>query len=151
MNHYIIVVAESKGTGEDLTAREIFGLLIPLKVWDFREEASGIKNIKAGDKIIFYLAGLNARYFAGSATVASDIYIKRKGSPDPLKEKGKRYFPKRIDLKDIKVWKEPLPIKPLIQRLDFIKNKDSYGLYMRRTALSISEKDYKVVMKAAGS
>lgn len=77
MSYYIIVVADSKGSGEDLTAREIFDLLIPMKVWDFREGASGIKNIKAGDKIVFYIAGLNARYFIGSATVASDISMKR--------------------------------------------------------------------------
>jgi len=150
MGCYIIVVADSKGAGEDLTAQEIFDMLIPLKVWDFREDAAGIKNLKAGDKVVFYLGGLKARYFAGAAILASDIYVKRKGNPDPLRAKGKDYFTRRAELKEVKVWEKPVPIKPLIPKLGFIKNKDRYGVYMRRTAISIPEEDYRGILEAAG-
>jgi predicted RNA-binding protein len=149
MHYYIIVVADNKGVGEDLSSREIFDLLLPLQVWDFHESAAGIKGLGKGDKLVFYLGGLKNQVFAGMASVASDIYRKSEKEPDPLRTKGKTNFGKRIQLEGVHVFERPLQIKGLIDKLDFIKRKDNYGLYIRRTAVSVPEADFDMIVREA--
>jgi len=75
--------------------------------------------------------------FLGKAEVASKIK-KGEGKID--------YF---VSLKNIEAWKKPVKIKPLVGKLNFIKDKNVWGRHMQGGVRSLSGKDFSTVVKDA--
>ena len=50
-----------------------------------------------------------------------------------------------LELDEISVWKNGVLIKPLIPNLDFIINKNNWGVYFQGGVMSISSKDFKTI------
>jgi len=51
-------------------------------------------------------------------------------------------FPFRVDIKEINLWSERVPIGEVIDKLDFIKDKKNYGLYLRLSNKIIDKIDF---------
>lgn len=104
------------------------------KEWPIYIFTPNRKKLKAGDKVIIYLAGYEGRKFMGNCTLNSAI---------KKKEKGLDYS---VDLTQITIWKRHLDIHDVLADLVFVKNKDSWGSYFQRGVVSISEKDYRLIL-----
>jgi len=107
------------------------------KEWPIYHYTPNRKRLRAGDKVIFYLAGTGGSKFAGNCTLSSKL----KG-----KESGLDYT---VDLADIAVWKTLLDVHDVLEDLIFVSRKDSWGSYFQGGAISIHEKDYKLILSKA--
>jgi predicted RNA-binding protein with PUA-like domain len=141
MNYWIFVIV-----GEN--APEIFNLLLGKKNWGFWKTSQTRKKIEAlkiGDKAVFYIGGQKGKYLAGEATLISDL-----SKPD----RSSLNFPERgpldglVYFDEINLWdNKPVYLTDEFTRekLDFIKNKNKWGIAFRQSLLSISENEYKQI------
>lgn len=125
------------------TAEEIMNFLLEKNKWAFSLNAPNLKYLNEGDRAVIYLAGKGRRYFWADLTIASTPYEVR---PEPNEPDWLTMFPIRIDIRDIKIWTERLPIGDVLAQLDFITDKKNYGLYFRQSNRIIEERDYSLIL-----
>lgn len=103
--------------------------------------------VRKGDKALIYIM----REFAvcGEYQIASDVYTDdaRIFSSPPTNPH--ETFPLRLDLECLTPSAAPIPFKPLIPKLSFIKNKANWGGTLQGNALlNIPEKDYATIVSS---
>ena len=125
LNCWIFVLT---GTDEEFQRR------IEMEKWPIFRKTTYRQQVHESDKVVFYKAGEGNKKFLGTATVSSE-----------LKPEGKTDF--FLNLKEIDVWKKPKPIHQMLDKLDFIKNKAHWGIYMQGGVTKLSEKDYVLITK----
>jgi len=59
---------------------------------------------------------------------------------------GDEVFPFRFRLKQVKIFKEPVEIKPLIPKLGFVTNKTMWSGHFRTAMREIPEEDYRKIV-----
>lgn len=59
-----------------------------------------------------------------------------------LPQMGEEIFPYRFRLKPVKVFKNPIELKPLIPKLGFVTNKTMWSGHFRQAMREIPEEDY---------
>ena len=91
------------------------------------------KRIRADDLAIFYKAGAGGQKIIGKATTASAI----------ISIDGKLDF--YVKLKDVEQCND-VSIRPLVKKLEFIKNKQQWGGYLQGGVRPITEKDYETIV-----
>lgn len=112
-----------------------------------------IARVKKGDTLLMYTmqeivdgevipSAITGIYDASSEVYEDDspIFI----TPKAL---GSEVFPIRIKLKPIKIFKEPIPFKPLVPKMTFIKNKTMWSGSIRTAMRVIPEEDYQTIIK----
>ena len=123
MNRWIFVI---KGSDEEFQSR------VKTKKWPIFNKTQNRKKLAIGDFIVFYKAGINGQRFLGSATIKTE-----------LKEQTTfKYF---LEMDKISVWKNPVAMKQIIAKLDFVKNKNSWGNYFQGGVRAVSEKDFFII------
>lgn len=147
--HYIFVAA-GLSHAPYTPGREIVSTLLALGIWLASPKTPFQKVIRAGDKAIFYVGGSKAHYFLGQATVAGPAAAVEAGDEVALERLGLVGFAKRIPLRGVHLWREALPLRPLVDRLNFVKNKRYYGLNLIKSVVRISEEDYWWIVGQSG-
>lgn len=61
---------------------------------------------------------------------------------------GNEVFPYRFRLKPVKIFKNPVELKPLIPELGFITNKTMWSGHFRQAMREIPEEDYQKIIAA---
>lgn len=112
---------------------EEFASRVKSKTWPVYTYTANRRRIQKGDKVAFYKAGDGNKAVLGTAETSSAI--------EPVD--GKMDF--AVSLTGIRVWKKPIPMKPLVVELDFVGNKEQWGRYMQGGVIRISEKDYNTI------
>lgn len=106
--------------------------------------ASRLKRLSKGDRIVFYSprtemrAGEPLQRFTAIGEVLDDTPYEVQMAPD--------FRPARRRLKFFSC--EGAPIRPLIESLEFIRNKKSWGFTFRRGFFEIGETDFKTIAGA---
>jgi predicted RNA-binding protein len=151
MNHWLAI--SNKKNWEIIQSKNIWG--------GPKRNRNSINNVKMGDKITIYVSSIRKKNqiipasIMGSFEVISNVFEDE--TPVFLSPKATRLktehnsekFPYRIKLKPIKIFKEPLEFKPLVQKLTFIANKKYWMCSIRGLAIrNISEKDYNFIMNS---
>lgn len=135
MNYYVFQVSDQSNYGKQRTAQEVFDFLVKGRsAWGFGYHTPNRKAIEPGDKVLFYLTGLNNQLFVGAATLKTGAY-------EDKSDESKDWYldPKtlRIDLDEVKIFSEP-------------KSRKSFKSIEWRPAQGgsskISEHDYKIIM-----
>ena len=136
MNYYIIQLSDQNKDGKKITALEIFNHLVrDNNVWAFGQRTPNRKRIQKGDKVLFYVTGLDNQYFIGSATLESGAY-----QGGDISEILKTYDNKeayRIDLSDVQLFSEPKYRKSIVN-LEWQPNMGGSS--------KISEADYNLII-----
>ncbi len=111
-----------------------------------------ISKVKPGDKLVIY--GIQERInknevleprIYGIFEAVSEVY---KDNKRIFKSKTGESFPYRIKIKPTIVCEKPLEFKPLIGKLEFIKNKKRWNTHLFGRAMrELPEKDYKLIEK----
>lgn len=96
---------------------------------------SRLERLSCGDAVVFYSGSPDQR-FTGIARVADDEAF-------PI-EKSWRRRVRYLECQDA-------PVQPLINDLEFITNKKSWGVAFRRGFFEIGEADYRKIAEAMGA
>ena len=126
MQHWIFVMT---GTVYDFNKR-IDGGKWPIYTLTRRR-----KDLKPGDKIVFYLAGLHNMKLLGTAKISSKLHVDK-------------VHDFTVDISDVAIWKKPKPMKELVSSLGFIKNKSNWGLSIQGGVVSLPPQDYETIISA---
>ena len=123
MNLWIFVIKDSD---------DEFQNRIKNKQWPIYHKTRNRKKISIGDHVLFYKAGINGQRFLGNAIIKTNL---------------KKYtmFDYFLELDEISIWKNSVLIKPLIPDLNFIINKNNWGVYFQGGVMSISSKDFNTI------
>ena len=103
-----------------------------------------LKKMKAGDFLIYYAPKIEL----GKDEICQKfIAVGKIKTGEPYQVKLSADFePYRVDVKYFKA--DEAEIKPLIEDLEFIKNKQSWGYAFRFGQVEISEHDFKMIAEA---
>lgn len=141
---YYIFFINNIELGEKVwTAEEIMKFLLENNLWAFSANAPNLKYLAEGEKVVIYLAGRGNRLFAADFTIASKPHEVK---PEPSDPDWLEMFPVRVDITDVKLWAQKIPIGDIIAQIDFIKDKKNYGLYFRQSTRVVEEKDFLVIL-----
>lgn len=141
--YYIFFINNVEFGEKFYTATDIMSYLLENRIWALSFTAPNLKKMDEGDKVVVYLAGRENRFFTADFTIASKPYEANPLSDDP---EWLSMFPIRINIRDIKLWTEKLPIGDVIGQLDFIKDKKNYGLYFRQSTRIIDAEDFAKIV-----
>ena len=141
MNYWIFVHSEENvdETFQQLIKAGDFGFITK------KPTRKKIESLKKYDVIIFYLGGSRGGYFSGEAKLTSDVH-------EPTREYIGRQREDRmdamVDFGDVDLWgdkKVYLTDRSTRDKLDFIKNKDNWGMAVGQSVVKITEDDYKQI------
>jgi len=138
-----------------ITNEENWEIIKKNKIWGVAEKHQNtISKVKKGDRCLIYVKQekigdeLKESRIVGEYEVISEVFKDSKRifkSPPNMRNES---FPYRIKLKPIKVFKKPIEFKPLIPKLNFIKNKRKWsGHLMGRAMRQIPEEDYRLIVE----
>jgi EVE domain len=108
------------------------------------EKATGLKRMAKGDRIVFYSPRTE---LDGGAPLQSFTALGEIADDEPYQvEMTTDFHPwrRRVTFSA----SEEAPIRPLIESLDFIRNKKSWGFVFRRGLFEISEADFHTIERA---
>ena len=146
MDYWIFTVTQHKTAGKVLTAAEIFDRRMKDCFWGLGEKTPNRRNLKKGDKAIFYI-GIPEKVFAGTATLASSCF-KLKNSQKDEYGHGNPFY--RADygvvLEEIDIWHNPKPVDKLVSLLEFIENKEFWFSYFQGGVRQVTEADFRTII-----
>jgi predicted RNA-binding protein len=144
--HYLIVVNDIQHGGKVAKAEEIWEFLVSRGVWIFPEHAPHVKKLQRDNRLIFYMAGKQGGgVFVGEATIASDVTPLEGRLKGEVQGLGLTWFTRVVELKTLKRFDPPRPIRPLIAKLTFIKDKKNYGLSLRQGVRRLAVRDAAMI------
>lgn len=89
--------------------------------------------LSEGDKILFYQGGEEGGKVIASAELASGLQSENDDN--------------FVKIKNFEVWKKPVDMRALIDKLSFIKNKQHWGVYLQGGIVKIAGTDYNLIMR----
>lgn len=113
-----------------------------------------IARVKKGDTLLMYTMQEIAdgevipSAVTGIYEASSEVYEDNSSIFVAPKAIGSEVFPLRVKVKPVKIFKEPIPFKPLVPKLTFIKNKTMWSGSIRTAMRVIPEEDYQTIIKA---
>ncbi|MEM2873090.1 MAG: EVE domain-containing protein [Nitrososphaerales archaeon] len=148
-NKWIFVVVDHRTDDKIIKAIDVLKDRVKEKFWSLNENSGNFNRIRKGDKVIFYMGGREGQKLMGRCTLASEPYPLTSEQKRQIEGYPSSMFSHSVSLKDIKMWKEPLPIVDLKEELAFIKNKDLWRKYFRRSIIPLSDEDYNTILSRA--
>ena len=142
-DYLILVSSDGKKTG-----LEIFNDRIEKNKWPIYDKTPQLLNVKTGKNVIFYIAGSGEKKqnFIGTAKIKK-IISAQNDIVDPNQELRKVLF--YIRFENFRFFSKSIHIKDHIEKLDFIKNKEKYGLYFQGGICKIDEKSHNYIVNCS--
>jgi len=145
MNYWIFV-----HKGEKVDAAKTFRNIVNLGNWVFmvtKPIKNKIMSLRKDDIIVFYLGGNNCKYFAGETKLVTNAERPtRESIGDPVDYKSD-YM---VSFDVITEWdrkRTDLTNRDIRDKLNFIKNKDNWGMTFGQSIIRITERDYNDIKK----
>jgi len=104
------------------------------KRWSIGRKTPNRGRLSEGDKTLFYQGGEDGGKVIASAELASSL--QQHENADSF-----------VKIKNFEVWKKPIDIRALTDKLSFIKNKRHWGVYLQGGIVKISEVDYNKIIR----
>lgn len=145
--YFVFIVNDAQGSHGRMQARQIYDELMKFAGWGIGQHTPSRKELCQGSRVVFYQAGKGGQCFIGTATMASEL---RPMSADRAAERravGIEPAKYDLDLTDVDIWKESKPVVDMVQRLEFISNKDHYGVHFQGGVKRVSEADYYTIIE----
>lgn len=134
-----------------VTTEENWRIIREKNVWGVPSRSKKvIESVRKGDKLVFYViqskeddkklpSRIVAVYEAASESYYDDTPL--------FKSYKRKMFPYRIKIKPIKIAKDPIIFKNLVDKLSFIRNKRYWTVYFRRAMFEIPSEDFEKIMR----
>ena len=116
-----------------------------------------INKLKLEDTLVMYIMQeivnkeIIPSAISGIYRVISSVYEDSKSIFETPHGMGDEKFPIRVKIKPIEIFREPVPFKPLIPKMAFIKNKEMWSGSIRTAMREIPEEDYQKIISAKDS
>ena len=144
-NYLIFISSDGKKSGFD-----IFNERVQENKWPIYNKTPQLRNVKEGKNVVFYIAGAGEKRqsFIGSAKIKS-IIDNKNTTVDTNQEFKQVLF--HVEFKELKIFDKDVNIKDHIDNLDFIENKEKYGLYFQGGICKIDQISYNYIQNKAFS
>ncbi len=145
MASFILIASDIRDSSEEtIFANDVAKARLAQKVWPFGVFTRNRRIITEGDRIVIYLSGKGpkAQTFIAEATASSRVTRADLEEPE---EWGQVHWQLGLPLKRIALFSEPVPIKPLLHELSFMKSYGKWGAYLQGGCVSMSDSDYLVI------
>ena len=122
-------------------------------IWGVPKRSKGLHSrVKVGDIILIYARSeTHVKEVFPSVIMGEYIVTELYEDTTPLftapSQMGEEVFPFRFRLKPVKIFKEPVEIKPLIPELGFVTNKTMWSGHFRQAMREIPEGDYRKILE----
>ena len=93
-------------------------------------------SLSEGDRILLYQGGEGGGKIVGCGELASSLKSNEGSRLD------------FVEIRNLKVWKNPVDIRTLLGGLTFVKSKKHWGAHLKGDIVSIREKDYAEIMRS---
>ncbi len=132
--------------------RENWEVVKKHNIWGVPKRSKGLHSrVKVGDTILIYARSeTHAKEVLPSVIFGEYKVTELFEDNTPLftapPQMGDEVFPFRFRLKPVKIFKEPVEIKPLIPELGFVTNKTMWSGHFRTAMRQIPEEDYRKIV-----
>jgi len=99
-------------------------------LWEIGKKTVNKQQFSPGDQIIFYQGGKSGQTLIGTAEIASKL----RRSQNPIND--------YVKIHKISLFKHPVPIKPVLNKLSFVRNIQYWGLYFKGGIIKLTKNDY---------
>ena len=142
-NYLIFISSDGKKSGFD-----IFNDRVQDNKWPIYNKTPQLRNVKEGKNVVFYIAGAGEKRqsFIGSAKIKS-VSDNKNTTIDTNQELKQVLF--HVEFEEIKIFDKDIKIKDHIDNLDFIENKEKYGLYFQGGICKIDQISYNYILNKA--
>lgn len=118
-------------------------------LWGLRERVPNWKYLSRGDYVVFYLGGRGEGNFQGTATLDSGFIRFEEHEMEKRLAHGPFFTSSYgVRLGEIEVWESSKNIRPLLDNLSFITNRENWGSHLRGSITEISESDFEVIVSS---
>ena len=150
MNYWIFNVKGDKIGNKRLEGIEIYKQRMFDAFWGIGERAHYRSALKKGDEVVFYLGGRNGQKFLGACVLASSF--NKLGQQEKKKLTHPPFFKAThgVKLTGTDIWDIPISIRPLMESLQFIRNKTDWGSHLQGSIIPVSEEDFDTIISARG-
>jgi len=146
-HYFVFIVNEGQGVQGRLPARQIYERLMRLGAWGIGERTPYRKELRKESRVVFYQAGKGGQRFIGTATIASQLQRTSESRAQQWRKVGIEPIAYDLELSNIDIWKESKPVIDMMQRLEFIGNKEHFGVHFQGGVRRITEADYYTILK----
>lgn len=138
-DYLIFISSDGKKTGFD-----IFKDRIKENKWPIYVKTPQSRNLSVGKNVVFYIAGSGEKKqcFIGTAKIKK-IIDNKDTNLDPNQEFKKILF--YVEFENINIFDKSLSIKDHMNNLNFIKNKEKYGLYFQGGICKINKQSFEYI------
>jgi len=134
-----------------ITTGENWEVIRSRNVWGVPERhRNTIARVKKGDRLLIYLKqerkedGVEGPRIVAEYEASSEVFRDYSRIFKSPKGMGNEIFPFRIKIAPVEIFRVPVEFKPLIPKLEFIKNKKKWtGHLMGKAMREIGEKELK--------
>jgi predicted RNA-binding protein len=147
MKHYIVIATDLNLGEVTVSALDIVKTLLKEGFWAFSPAAPVKHKLTDDEKIVFYIGGKGRHYFVAHGQVKNTVHMASEKQVKTLEKLGLQFMNMTIEIRNVKWFKEPVELKPLIKQLGFIADKKNYGLSLRLPVREISKRDYELIVK----
>ena len=107
-----------------------------------------LQKVEKGDKLVIYLKEERIEGELRPSRIVAVYEVSSKPFEDASRTLLGEY-PYRVRIKPIKIFKKPVEFRPLIPKLNFIKNKQNWNAYVRVCMKEIPEEDFEKIISSA--
>jgi len=138
-NYLIFISSDGKKSGFD-----IFNDRVQDNKWPIYNKTPQLRNVKEGKNVVFYIAGAGEKRqsFIGCAKIKS-IIDNKNTTVDTNQEFKQVLF--HVEFKELKIFDKDIKIRDHIDNLDFIENKEKYGLYFQGGICKIDQQSFEYI------
>lgn len=148
VNYWVFIVKDHLHMGRRIPAREVLSNRVRNKFWSLSSRAPNLRKLDKGDRVIFYITGMEAKGFMGKGILA--------GPAHPITEEQRFHtigepsnaFEYAVDLEEAEMWEKPLSPLDLRDRVPFLRRLRNPLRAFRGSIRRISEEDYNEIIKA---
>lgn len=151
VSYWIFVVKDHRHIGRTIPARDVLIDRVRNKFWSLNSRSRNIRNLKQGDKVIFYVASRNERGFMGCGVVGSE--------PHPITPEQRFHilgmpseaFDYAVDFSEAEVWERIVPPDELINRIPILMGRRNLRAPFRGSIIRITEEDFYRIVEVVKS
>lgn len=128
-----------------VTTRDNWGITREKNVLGFAQRYKrALSRVHKTDKGLIYI--IREYAVSGEYEIKSNVYVDDERIFNSPYANPNETYPLRLDVECLTPSAAPIPFKPLIAKLSFVKNKENWGGTLQGNALlNIPEQDYNVV------
>lgn len=149
MGFYLLIANDIDIGTARLSARDLCMSRVTKSAWPLNRRTANRANLKAGDHVIFYLAGPKAGVFVGTATLSSAAFVPSSSRKQELLVPDDEYLGSEffVTFEETEIFRLPVQVRNIISQLEFFTGDGRrWGVKLQGGLKEISAKDYTIII-----